>query len=744
MAKSVKHPHPLPHRDEIIRFIEEGSGKIGKREISRAFGLGARQRVGLKKMLRELKAEGLIESGQGRRLTVPGKLPNVTMVEITGTDADGDLLARPLKWEGDKTPPLIYMESEKAGREALAKGDHVLVRIGRLDDGSYRGSTIRRIASGPSRVLGIFSIVNGEGRIKPVSRKCRDEFIVAAGEAMGAGPGDMVRAEVLQGRRFGLRKVKIVERMEKSDGAGLFSMIAINEHDIPVDFSPAAVAKADAATAAPDTGREDLRDRPLVTIDGADARDFDDAVFAEADDNPDNQGGWKLIVAIADVSWYVRQDDALDVCAYERGNSVYFPDRVVPMLPEQLSNGWCSLKPGEDRPCLAAHMRINRDGHLLDYRFRRAVMRSAARLTYTMVQASMDGDVDETTAPLMENAIRPLYGAYGSLAKARHNRGALELELAERKIILDENGKVAGVDMRQRLDSHKLVEEFMITANIAAAETLSKRKAPCMFRVHNEPSMEKMEALVQFLDSINIRWARGDKITPQRFNRILDRAKGSPHSHMINMVVLRSQSKAEYSPSNIGHFGLGLNKYAHFTSPIRRYADLLVHRALIECCRLGEGVMDGDGKDFAKIGEHLSVTERRAEAAERSAVDRFTAAYLSERVGHVFNGTVNGVTRFGLFVTLDNSCADGLVPVRTMADDYYIYDESAHTLRGRSHGKQYRLGDTVEVMIMEADPISGSVVMHLTDMAGCGKERKLARKVKHGRKSRRRGRTAKK
>ena len=461
--------------------------------------------------------------------------------------------------------------------------------------------------------------------------------------------------------------------------------------------------------------RADLRALPLVTNDGADARDFDDAVWAEPDPDRNNPGGWRLLVAIADVAWYVRPGDPLDKEACERGNSVYFPDRVVPMLPEALSNGWCSLVPNEDRPCLAAHLRIDADGNLLSHRFERAMMRSAARLTYTQVQEAREGRPDDDTDPLTDTVIAPLYGAYEALARARKGRGVLELDLAERRVVIGEDGAVVRVETRERFDSHKLIEEFMICANVAAAVGLEEGKRPCVYRVHDQPSRDKLEALHQFLDTLGIKFPRGQVVRAKDLNRILAKAEGRPDARMINEVVLRSQAQAVYDPANIGHFGLALRRYCHFTSPIRRYADLLIHRALIEGLGLGAGGQGGDVPDLARVSEHISATERRAAAAERDAVDRFTAGYLAEKVGAVFAGRINGVTRFGLFVTLDESGGDGLVPMSSLPDDYYVHDEKNHRLVGRSTRRAFHLGDAVEVRLAEANPITGGLILEMME-----------------------------
>jgi ribonuclease R len=712
--KQKKHA-PFPSREQVLKFIEETPGRVGKREISRAFSLDGDQKMRLKKLLKEMKEDGKIERGPGRKFSEPGSLPAVGVVVIIGPDTDGEIRARPMTWDEEGEPPAIYMAPERRGNPALAPGERVLARLNRNEDKSYEGRTIRRIGAAAEKILGIYTLVEGQGRLKSTSRKAKGDYFIARGDALDAREGDLVRCEVLPGRRTGLRLAKVLERLDTGGGATSISLIAIHDHDIPTTFSEQALDLAKAAKAAPLGKREDLRDLPLVTIDGADARDFDDAVFAEPDTEKNNPGGWHLIVAIADVAWYVRPGDALDADAYERSNSVYFPDRVVPMLPEALSNGWCSLVAAEERPCMAAHMWINAKGEMTRHRFVRALMRSHARLTYEQVQAARDGEADETTGPLSKRVITPLYGAYAALLKARGKRGVLELDLPERRIVIGQGGEVERVEMRQRFDSHKLIEEFMVLANVAAAETLEKKRTPCMYRIHDEPSMEKMESLRQFLDSLSIRLAKGQVIRAETFNRILDKVKDTPNTALVNEVVLRSQSQAEYNPDNIGHFGLALRRYCHFTSPIRRYADLLVHRALIRGLGLGEGGLGDDARDFARMGETLSKNERRAAAAERSSVDRFCASYLAEKVGAIFPGRVNGVTRFGLFVTLEDSGADGLVPMRSLPDDYYVHDETRHLLRGRRSKKVFRLGDKVDVMLMEADPVTGSMILQVID-----------------------------
>ena len=712
---------PFPSKQQILDFVRESDGKAGKREIARAFKLDIEQKRTLKRVLKEMKDDGELSKGRGKQVHEPGTLPSVVVVEVTGVDIDGEVMARPLKWEDKGPPPKIYVIPETSSGPAPGVGERALARLRKVR-GTYEAKVIRRLGEAAADVLGIIVDADGERRIHPVEKRDRYEYVIdgaAAGlDVKSLKPGDLVRAEGTGGARLGLKRARVLEVLGDADGAHAISLISVHQHGIPVAFPPDALKQAQKAKAAPLGERDDLRSVPLVTIDGADARDFDDAVFAEPDDDPKNPGGFKLMVAIADVAWYVRPGDALDQAAFERGNSVYFPDRVVPMLPEELSNGWCSLKPNEDRPCLVAHLRIDTEGRLLSKRFKRALMRSQARLTYEQAQAAKDGHSDEITSALMTDVIEPLYAAFAILDKARAARGALDIDMPERRAVIDDAGHIIGIEKRQRLDSHKLIEEFMILANVAAAEYLEEKKLPCMYRIHDEPSMAKVEALSEFLDSVHIRFDKGQTLSPARFNNILSKVKGTPKAQMINEVVLRSQSQAAYAPENIGHFGLALRKYAHFTSPIRRYADLLVHRALIRTLKPSAGALSDDPGDFSKIGEHISITERRAQQAERDANDRYAAHYLKDRVGGVFQARVSGVSRFGLFVALDDIGADGLIPIKTLANDYYIHDEAKHTLTGRNTGNTYRLGDSIEVMLKEATPITGGMLFEVLGSSG--------------------------
>ncbi len=706
---------PFPTKDQVLDFIRTSPVPAGKREIARAFNLRGSDRIPLKALIKELEKEGAVDRGRARRLSTPGSLPEVTVVQVIGPDADGDIWARPIDFPEDDAEPQIVIIEDKKADKPLAPGDRVLVRLEKTDADIYEARPIRRLQARSERVVGVFEKgQHGSGRLIPTSKRVKTEFVIDARDVNGAKSDEIVIAEVEPARRLGAPRARVVERVGRIGEAKSVSMISIAEHHIPFQFPPAAQEQAEAATAAPLGNRTDLRDIPLVTIDGDDARDFDDAVWAAADDNPENPGGWRIMVAIADVSWYVRPDDALDRVARERGNSVYFPDRVVPMLPEELSNGWCSLRPYEERPVVAVEMVIDANGRKLRHHFMRGLMRSAARLTYEKAQAAIDGHPDDLTGPLLEPVIKPLYGAFRSLLKAREERGTLELDLPERRVFINQEGAIERIVPRDRLDSHRLIEEFMIAANVAAAEALEKKHWPCMYRVHDQPDATRVEALREFLDSLGFNLARGQVLRPKHFTRLLIQAKDTPYAEMISSLILRSQAQAVYAPENLGHFGLALTRYAHFTSPIRRYADLLVHRALIGAYGFGDGALDKSATaEFAETAVHISGTERRAAAAERDAIDRYVAAFLADKVDAEFDGRISGVARFGLFINLKDTGADGIVPISTLPQDFYDHDEARHALVGRRSGRTFQLGQSVTVRLVSADPLTGGVTLEL-------------------------------
>ncbi len=543
----------------------------------------------------------------------------------------------------------------------------------------------------------------------PIERR-GEEMLIDPDDKGDAKDGDLVEVEVARLRSFGLPRAKVLSVVGSVASEKAISMIAIHAHGIPYIFPPAVVAEADDARPATMSHREDWRDVPLITIDPADAKDHDDAVYAEHDPSPDNEGGVIVTVAIADVSYYVRPNSPLDREALKRGNSVYFPDRVVPMLPERISNDLCSLREGQDRPALAVRMTFSKEGRKAGHTFHRVMMKSAAKLSYQQAQAAIDGNPDDKAGPLLEPILKPLWHAYEVMKRGRDRRQPLELDMPERKIQLKPDGTVDRVVVPPRLDAHKLIEEMMIQANVAAAETLEKKKQPLIYRVHDGPSLSKQEILREFLATLGISLAKGGNMRANNFNGILAKAEDTPHQTMVNEMVLRSQSQAIYSPENIGHFGLNLMKYAHFTSPIRRYADLIVHRALVGSLGFGEGGITPDEEAaLDDIAAEISTFERRAMAAERETVDRLIAHHLAGRIGEEFDGRVGGVTKSGLFVALPDYGADGFIPISTLGMDYFIYDEAHQALSGEKTGLGYRLGDSVRVKLVEAIPLAGAL-----------------------------------
>jgi ribonuclease R len=709
----MKRTH-LPSREELIAFIRDRSGKVGTREIARAFGAKNADRAALNRMLRELADHGHIDRRR-KRLHHAGTLPPVVLADITGRDADGEFLARPTEWDEDAhgAAPVIHIVTPRRARpgEVAGVGDRALIRIEQRGEDETSGRVIKLLDRAKHRTLGIFrGVPGGGGRLVPIDKKqLGREFAISADRSAGAVDGDLVAVEVARHGRLGLPTGSVVERFGSIKSERAVSLIAIHAHEIPHVFPRAAIDEADAARPAPLAGREDWRDVPFVTIDPPDAKDHDDAVHAVPDSDPRNPGGHLLSVAIADVAQYVRPNLALDREAARRGNSVYFPDRVVPMLPERISNDLCSLRPNEDRPALAVRMVIGADGRKRSHTFHRVLIRSAARLHYEQAQLAVSGRTDEVTTPVLKGILQPLYAAYQAVFRSRETRQPLDLEVPERKIVLKSDGTVDRVIVPQRLESHRLIEEFMILANVAAAETCERARVPLIYRVHDEPTPEKLNALREFLATLDIALPKGGALRPDAFNRILSRVKGRDVERLVNEVVLRSQAQAEYSAENYGHFGLNLKRYAHFTSPIRRYADLIVHRALIRALKLGpDGLPEGtETAALAEIAANISATERRAMKAERETADRLIAHFLADRVGAVFDGHISGVTRAGLFVELDETGADGFIPARTIGDEYFRFHEASRAFV--SNSETHRLGDPVTVELVEAAPVAGAL-----------------------------------
>jgi ribonuclease R len=729
-------PGAAPSRDEILAFLSGAPAaggvklpaRVTKRDVARAFGVKGEAKTELKLLIKDLEADDAITRGR-KVLQRQGRLPAMVVADIIEKDRDGEMIARPADWSEAGDPPRVRVRMSKHKRErgpAPGMGARVLLRIdfdaeaeGRTY--AYSGRVVKIIDPAKPRALGVYrQLENGAGRVLPIEKRgAALEIFIPNGMQGEAKEGELVGLEMLREGRFGLHSARVVERLGAVDTERAVSLIALAHHDIPHVFSAAALREAEAARPATFAKREDWRDLPLLTIDPVDAKDHDDAVHAAPDADPGNPGGFVISVAIADVAYCVTPGSMLDKEALERGNSVYFPDRVVPMLPERISNDLCSLRPLEDRPALAVRIIVGADGRKRRHSFHRVTMRSAAKLSYEQAQRAIDGAPDSTTQPLLEGALKPLYSAYEALKKERGERDPLDLDLPERKLILDAEGKLKGVRWPERLDAHRLIEEFMILANVAAAETLEAAHSPLIYRAHDSPSEEKIGDLSEFLATLGVKLAKGERMRPAHFNRVLSRVKGEPAEALINEVVLRAQSQAEYTHENYGHFGLNLRRYAHFTSPIRRYADLIVHRALISALRLGtEGLEEGSLRELGDIAERISAAERRAMAAERETMDRLIAAHMSSQIGAHFSARISGVTKVGLFVKLTETGADGFIPAASLGADYFRFEEASRSLVGTRSGERFRLGDAVEVKLLEAAPFAGALRFEMLSRGG--------------------------
>lgn len=705
----------LPAREDIIAAMTEHPELDGKRDLAKHFGIHGDMRTPFKVLLKEMEGEGFLARSR-KQIRRTATLPQVTALDIP-TDADPDNLhAYPAQWdeaEGEK--PRVTVLVTKNARVVPAPGDRILARIdavaGQLPN--YTAKPMKILDKPRRGQIGIVRIDDDGARLIPVDRK-QKEMRIDSGDLGEARDGDLVEVSVKFSGRLMIQKAKVVSVIGNPKSEGAVSMIAIHNLEIPYRFPASVLREAEDAGEVQLKGREDWRHIPLITIDPPDAKDHDDAVHAEPDTAPKNVGGHIVTVAIADVAAYVRPGTALDREAYLRGNSVYFPDRVVPMLPERISNELCSLKEGENRPAIAVRMVIDAEGRKKSHSFHRVVFRSAAKLSYQQAQAAIDGRPDDKTGPLLAPILNPLWAAYRTMANARDKRGPLDLDLPERKIILDKHGMVADVLVPERLEAMRLIEEMMIAANVAAAETLEKRKTALLYRVHDTPSREKLTALCEFLTSLDLSFGKSEAVKPVDFNRILAKARQDNKIEQVSEMVLRSQAQAEYAHENYGHFGLNLDRYAHFTSPIRRYADLIVHRALIAALDLGkDGLTDGEIAKLPTIAQHISQTERRAMLAERETSDRLLAQFLATKIGAEFMGRVSGVTRSGLFVRLLETGADGFIPASTIGQDYYRHVEEMQALVGDRTGEAFRIGDTVKVRLLEAAPVAGALRFEL-------------------------------
>lgn len=712
----------LPSLDALRDWLAENPDQTGLRDVARAFGLKAGpERRELKRMLAELADQGAIAPrSRAERRT----LPPVGVLRVTGPDRDGDLWAEPVA-EGAQARILVIPQP---GDPALGAGDRILAKLKpvRAEDHQYQARLIRRIGSdAPQRLLGLFRQGPEGGRILPVAKGEATEWRVAAADTQGARDGELVEAESLGAPRFGLPKARVIARLGDPGAAKSVSLIAIHQHGIPDRFPDAALAEAEALVPPGAQGRTDLTHLPLLTIDPADARDHDDAVAAHPD--PDTPGGHIVWVAIADVAAHVRPGSALDHEARLRGNSTYFPDRVVPMLPERLSADLCSLMPGVGRPVLAVELRLAPDGHVSRHRFVRGWMQSRAALSYEQAQAAFDGRPDADTLPLAAD-LAALHAAWTATRPLRARRQPLDLDLPERRIDLSPDGVVTGVAFKPRFDAHRLIEDFMILANVAAAEELLARRTPLLFRIHEEPAAEKLDGLREIAESAGFALPKGQVLHTSQLNRLLEAARDGVFHELINMAVLRSMTQAYYGPRHIGHFGLALRSYAHFTSPIRRYADLVVHRALVSAHGWGpDGLSPAEIAALDETAQMISQAERRSMMAERDTADRYLARFLADRLGATFEGHIAGVARFGLFVKLDGTGADGLVPIRSLGDEYFHHDPEAQTLTGERSRRVLGLGQRVTVKLAEAEPATGGLILELLSVEGTALARPRSR-----------------
>jgi ribonuclease R len=799
MPKPIKRTPGLPTREQILDFISASPTPAGKREIARAFGLTAQDKILLKALLKDMADEGLIDSAPGRAFHKLGGLPKVTVLRIADIDDSGTAWAVPERWEAETPAPRLRVRERKQGR--LGVGDRILARTEEAGKG-WVAHPMKTLPKGEELVLGVLRQEGATLWLQGVEKKERREFQVS--DAGAAQVGDLVLAE--KAGRPPRITVRVTQVLGDPFAPRSFSLIAIHKLGIPDVFSAETLEEAVRVTALPlglinpprhgegdrehsanggggspqaersltppstilpeeakrspspyrGGSREDLRHLPIIAIDPADARDHDDAVWAAPDDDPANDGGWKAIVAIADVSFYVRPGSSLDREARRRGNSVYFPDRVVPMLPESLSAEMCSLKEGVDRAALVCHLQVSKGGALKSWRFTRAVVRIAANLAYEDAQAmvdahaaskasvrpepvegllatstdvsSGDGGFDKLSpngrSASIEAALLPLWGCWKALSKARAARAPLDLDLPERRVVLDEKGRILSVAPRERLDAHKLIEDYMIAANVAAAKALEAKKAPVMYRVHEQPSREKLVALKDYLKTYGIEFALGQVVRPKTFNHILDKVADRDERPQIMEQVLRTQTQAYYAPANMGHFGLALGSYGHFTSPIRRYADLIVHRSLVAAYDLGPGgLTEGEAATMERIGESISMLERRAMEAERDTIDRYVAAFLSEKVGEVLETRITGVTNFGFFATVEGIGGDGLMPVRDLGGEYFRFDEASRTLVGEHSGTVFASGQKLPLRLAEANPVSGALRFEMVEGRGGTPER---------------------
>jgi len=691
-------------RKILLEAIAAEPDRFDNKALARKLGVKGPERRELRTLLRELEEDGLILKSSRKTYREAEALPGVMVIQVMKIDEHGDMIGVPESFKGEGNPPQVIVHEGPVSKKSkghkaaeMSVGTRALCRIKKRDDGTIIAQVMKKLGSGPSEHLGVlYQGVRG-WRIKPVSKKTRDEYKPVR-VPDGAENNDLIFFRSTRRNKGDLRLAEVTRTIGSADGGKSASLISLHENEIPLGFSDAVIKEAKKLKLPKLKGaREDLRHLPLITIDPVDAKDFDDAVLAHPDENKKNKDGWVVWVAIADVAAFVTPGSELDKAAKDKGNSVYLPDRVEPMLPHELSSDLCSLRPHEDRACMAVRMVYDKKGHKISHKFHRGLMRSHARLTYAEAQDGFMGSPGKAAEPVVD-ILQNLYAAYGVLKLARAEREPLAIDLPERRVHVNDAGEVTAVTVRERFDAHKLIEEFMVQANVAAAEALSKKNVTSIVRLHEAPDRDKLQGLMDFLPALDLKFTLSERVTPKRFNRLLKQAEAKDLAETVGMAVLRSQSQAVYSADgSSGHFGLNLYHYAHFTSPIRRYADLVVHRALIKTFELG------------------------AMVAERDAKDRYIAAYLEKHIGAEFDARITGVTKFGLFITLDETGADGLIPARSLGQEYYAFDEKRKALTGVESGSTFKFGRQIRVRLQEATPVTGGLVFEMLSKGEPGK-----------------------
>jgi len=742
--EASRYEQPIASREHILHIIAGVDRPVNREELAELLDIHAEQgHEALRRRLNAMTRDGQLVRNRRDCYALADRLDLVAGRVIGHPDGFGFLVP-------DESGADVFLSARQM--RSLFHGDRALVRITGMDRrGRREGSVVEVLKRNTRHVVGRFFNERGVQFVSPDSKRLPQEIAIPSGEEASARHGQIVSVEIIEQPGKRTPPVgRVVEVLGDHMAPGMEIDIAIRSHDIPQAWPPEVEAEISGlgseVPAQAIRGREDLRKLPLVTIDGADARDFDDAVYCER-----TRGGWRLLVSIADVSHYVHPDTALDREAFERGNSVYFPERVIPMLPEVLSNGLCSLNPDVDRLCMVSEMVIKRDGSLLRARFFDAVMRSHARLTYSeaaTIMVDRDAQARKRQAALAPH-LDELYSLYGALRAARSKRGAIDFETTETRIVFGKDRKIERIVPLVRNDAHKVIEECMIAANVAAARLLARNNMPTLYRVHAVPAAEKIGDLQDFLNELGLGLRGGSQPAARDFAALLEAVRDRPDAHLINTVLLRSMPRAEYNPVNIGHFGLAHENYAHFTSPIRRYPDLLVHRAIRHVLAGGKAAsFRYDNTAMLDFGDHCSTTERRADEATRDAIDWLKCEYMLDKVGETYPGIITSVTSFGVFVELQEIYVEGLVHVTALGNDYYHYDPAQHRLLGERTKRSFRLADPVSVKVVQVNLDERKIDFELVDArparggkagggkAGGGKERGKAGLRRSGRKAR--------